>query len=262
MYKFILTDVKDRIGTLTINNPEESNAIDSDGYKEIIQAMDAFDKNDEVSAVIITGAGKNFSAGGNIKKFKERIDNNEISREDTIRDTAGIARAIRICGKPVIAQVNGAAAGLGLGIALACDFRIAAPSTKFVASFINVGFSGDTAIMYSLQHLLGSAKTMEILMLGEMIPGEKAMEMGMLTQLVPEEELASAALALAKKLAAKPLVALRLQKQLYYKTFFGDKFDSYIAHESADMFDCSLTDDYKEAVYAFLEKRPPNFKGK
>jgi len=158
MYNGILYDVKDRIATITFNNPEEGNAMQFEVYQEIIAALAEADGDDNVAAVIVTGAGKNFCAGGNIRRFKRIIEDKTYIEQKSVRETVRLATAFMRCGKPVIGMINGAAAGLGMGLALACDFRIIAPSTKIVAAFINVALPGDTAIVYNLQRMVGMAE--------------------------------------------------------------------------------------------------------
>ncbi|MGD9559072.1 MAG: enoyl-CoA hydratase/isomerase family protein [Oscillospiraceae bacterium] len=261
MYKWILLDVKDRIATLTLNHPTQGNAVPSDGYLEIVDAMNRCDKDDDVAVVVLTGAGKHFSAGGNIRKFQESIDSKAYLKEDIVRDTAKIVLSLRQCGKPTVAMVNGAAAGLGFGLALSCDFRIVTAKSKFVAAFSNIGLTGDTGIMFMLQRMVGLAKATELMMLGQPVPGEEALALGLANRLAPEGELEQVTLEFAKTLAARPLMALRYQKQLYYETFMRGYMD-YAYREAQYMREASMTEDFAEAVSAFLAKRPPEFKGR
>ena len=158
-------------------------------------------------------------------------------------------------------MVNGAAAGLGLGIALACDFRFVTKSSRMTAGFVNIGLPGDTSILYSLQMMIGTAKTMEWMMTGDILDGEQAYNLGAASHLVPEGQLESATMEFAKMIASKPLLAMRCQKKLMYETFW-DKVDIYNDHESDYMTVCSQSQDFREAVDAFLEKRKPTFTGK
>ncbi|NLW78914.1 MAG: enoyl-CoA hydratase/isomerase family protein [Ruminococcaceae bacterium] len=261
MYNGILYDVKDRIATITFNNPEEGNAMQFEVYQEIIAALAEADGDDNVAAVIVTGAGKNFCAGGNIRRFKRIIEDKTYIEQKSVRETVRLATAFMRCGKPVIGMINGAAAGLGMGLALACDFRIIAPSTKIVAAFINVALPGDTAIVYNLQRMVGMAKTREWMMTGATIDADEMMRLGLATKLVPEEELQSATLEYAQKLARRPLQAIRRQKQLIYETFYRE-MEPYGDREATYMRECSMTSDFEEATNAFLEKRRPSFTGK
>ena len=157
-------------------------------------------------------------------------------------------------------MVNGAAAGGGFSIALACDFRVASPSTKFVMSFINIGLPADTGSMYNLNRLVGGARAVEIMRLGEPIRGERAYEIGLVTKLVPDEALEEEAVRFAKKLAHGPLQAYKRQKMME-NAFFRENYEAYSIAESVYMLECSHTKDFAEAVNAFLEKRKPEFTG-
>ncbi|MDR1765955.1 MAG: enoyl-CoA hydratase/isomerase family protein [Lachnospiraceae bacterium] len=265
-YRNITLEVADRVATITLNRPEVGNAFHATSYPEIRGAFEACGADPEVGAVIITGAGKNFSAGGDIKGFKKNIENGTYINPDSVRRAGMMSQAARKCPKPVIAMVNGAAAGAGCSLALACDFRILTPKSKLILAFINMGLPGDTGAMYYAVRHLGVAKTIEMLMTGDPVDGEKADKLGLVTILAEEDKLAETTYAFAKKMAAKPLYAIKRQKEILYNYFAGGNtpftLEDYTDTEAESMAECSRTADYAEAVNAFLEKRSPQFIGR
>ncbi|WP_186565128.1 enoyl-CoA hydratase/isomerase family protein [Lawsonibacter celer] len=261
MYTTILTKVEDKIATITINRPEQSNAFAQETYIEVRDALLAFGKDQDVGAIVITGTGKNFSAGGNIANMKKYIDDKTYMSERGPMLTGMMSVACRRCPKPVIAMVNGAAAGAGAGLALACDFRIVSPRSKLIMAFINLGLPGDTAGMYHVGKLVGTAKAMEMMMLGEPIGGEQAYGWGLATRLAADDTLEEETYQFAKKIAHRATYGFAKQKMMMNKYFYPE-LDAFIVDETAGMCECSRTEDHAEAVHAFLEKRAPVFKGK
>jgi 2-(1,2-epoxy-1,2-dihydrophenyl)acetyl-CoA isomerase len=260
-YQEILVKVEDKAATITLNRPQFGNAFAFASYGEVMDAVSKLGEDEAVGAIIITGAGKHFSAGGDINRFKELIETKVFMLPENVATAGKMAAAVRRCPKPVVAMINGAAAGAGCSLALACDFRVVTPKSKFVMAFVNMGLSGDTGGMYYLQKLTGTGKTLEMLMTGAPVGGEEAVRVGLATKLVGEEEFVAETYAFARQLANKPLFALRRQKELLNAFFYGD-LEQYTEKEVEYMVDCSRSSDFAEAVYAFLEKRPPRFTGK
>lgn len=261
MYQDITLEITNRIALISINRTQVSNAFAKTTYGEIRDAVAACEGNEDVGCIVITGNGKNFSAGGDIKRFKELIDSKEYLSEESISSAAEMGAAIRRCAKPVIAMVNGAASGAGLSLALACDFRTGTPKTKLTMAFIKMGLSGDTGSIYFLMKLLNAGKASEMVMTGRPVGGEEAYNIGLLNVLAPEDGLMEATMKFASGLANAPLFAIRKQKELINKFFYADLPD-YTVDETKAMAACSRTDDFAEAVNAFLEKRAPHFQGK
>jgi len=248
------------VAEITINRPELSNAFAPETYQEIKEAIEYCDQNPDIRVVRITGSGKHFSAGGDIKRFSKLFEEGKyLSRENVLR-AGHMVDAIRKCGKPVVAVINGAAAGAGAGLALACDFRVMAESSKIAASFINMGFSGDTGTMYFLKHMLGTAKTIELMIMGKTVCGKDAYAMGLANILSADDQLTQEADRLVAELQSRPTYAIRRQKELMYEFFFQD-FLAFVEREADYMCDTGKTDDHREAVNAFMEKRKPVFKG-
>ena len=242
------------IATITINRSEAMNALTWEIEEELSTVFRYCSFADEVRAVVLTGAGKHFCAGGDIKKFKELPATG-------IRYVAEAARNIRRCRKPVIAMINGAASGAGSALTFACDFRVGDPRTKISAGFTSMGFSGDTNGVYTLTRILGAARATEFYMLGETLTGEEAYRIGLLTRLAEEGKLAEETEKLAAKLAASPTRALGYQKRMINQTQYAD-MELIQEFEESFMPACSLSEDHAEAVNAFLEKRKPRFTGK
>lgn len=261
MYQYITLSIKDRVAVLTFARPESGNAFAKDSYEEVKHAIGSCAENNDVGAVVITGQGVHFSAGGDIKRFKGLIERGEFIGTDSIMRAASMAAAVRACPKPVIAMINGAAAGAGCSLALACDFRVVTPKSKMVMAFIKLGLSGDTGAMYYLHRILGTAKTLELMMLGDVVPGEEAVRLGLATKCVEQEALETETMAFAARLAHGPTFAYARQKELMRRYFYHD-MPEYSKDEADYMSACSHTADFAEAVDAFLEKRPAAFQGK
>ena len=256
----VLFSISGKVATITFNRPEHGNAFSKDSYHMTKGFIERCGSDTGIGAVVMTGEGKHFSAGGDIKRFKMLIETGEFLKEENILMAGYMAAAIRRCPKPVIAMVNGAAAGAGCSAALACDFRVVTPESKFIMAFIKLGLSGDTGGLYYLQKLLGVAKATELMMLGEAVGGEEAMRIGLAVKLVDRSVLKEETYKFAEKLANSPLMAIRRQKALMNEFFFAG-LDEYTEKEARYMTECSYTEDFKEAVDAFLEKRPPVFRG-
>lgn len=261
MYQYIILEVKDRVAVIRFNRPESGNAFAKESYIEIREAVEKCAKDDNVGAIVLTGVGRHFSAGGDIRRFKGLIENKEYISTENILRAGAMAKTMRTCPKPVIAMVNGAAAGAGCSLALACDFRFVTPKSKLVMSFIKLGLSGDTGGMYYLNKLVGTAKTLELMMLGDMIGGEDCVQLGLATRCVEADALEEETLAFAAKLAHGPLYGYAKQKELMMKYFYSD-LEDYYEDEANFMSSCSYTEDFAEAVDAFLEKRTPIFQGR
>lgn len=259
MYQYIQLVVEDHIGIITITCPETANAIHPSVYAEIKDAVCGCVIDDAVHVIILTGEGKHFSAGGNIREFKELIETETYIEERSIQLAGDTAEAIRRCPKPIIAMINGTAAGAGCSLALACDFRIMEPESKLVMAFINMALPGDTGGIYNMYKLLGPSKTAELIMLGKPVDGEEAARIG-LAKVVSSGSLWKETRAFARELSLKPQMAIRRQKEMISEFFYND-LREFTKMESKCMAECSESGDFIEAVNAFLEKRKPEFKG-
>ena len=262
MYQYLTLKKENEVATITLNRPEVGNAFNVDLYIEVREAMEDCSEDASVRVVVITGAGKHFSSGGDIKHFKRRIDEGKGFHHSEVLKTGMMINAIRLCPKPVVAKINGVATGAGAAVALACDFRVMSVKSKFVFAFSNMAFSGDTNMIYSLERIVGTAKTAEWMALGTIVGGEEAFRLGLTTRLAGEGEgeLDQTADQLITELLGRPTGAIGRQKRLYYEFFFNDILPMTV-REGDYMCECALSADQKEAVYAFLEKRKPHFTG-
>lgn len=266
MSGFVKLERHGRIALLTLDHPEALNAIGSrQDCDEFVAALDAINADPGVSAVVLTGAGRAFSSGGNLKGMRDRngvgpLDQPDSTRESYRRGVQQVTRAFMDLDVPAIAAINGHAIGLGLDLACLCDIRIAADSAKMAASFIKVGIVPGDGGAWSLARVVGYAKAAELFFTGDSFDAEAALAMGLVSRVVPLAALLPEAMALAQRIAANPARALRLTKRLLREAQhlrMGDVLElsaayQAIAHETAD---------HREAVASILEKRPPDFTG-
>lgn len=248
------------IATITLNRPESNNAFTWDMFREIEAILSFCSEDDSVRAVVITGAGKHFCAGGDIKSFKQRIEDGTGLPETGMRLSAKMAAAARRCAKPVIAKINGAVSGAGVGLALACDFRVMTEKSRLIGGFVKMGFCGDTAGWYYLSKLIGTARAIEFFMLGEPMGGQEAFTLGLANRLADSESFDEVTQTVALTLAGSPTTALAYQKKMLNLVLYPD-LDVVTELEIQLMVECSHTADHAEAVNAFLEKRQPMFTG-
>ena len=259
-YEDLLLDKKDGIATITLNAPEKMNALTVGIKRSLSLAVDDIANDDDVRVVIVTGAGRGFCAGGDVSRMgaareKTRSERLQVLGKDT-------ATAFPKLDKPVIAAINGACIGAGLSVALSCDIRIASENAKFGSGFILRGLVPDNAATYYLPRVVGLSKALELMLTGKMFSAAEAEQLGIVSRVVPLDELMKVANELAAEIAKQPPVALELTKRLVWRSMIDD-----IAHhldwETYAQNICHETEDHKEAVRAFMEKRPqPQFKGK
>ena len=257
MDKHINLHIEDGIATITIDRPASNNALNAPMFRDLIRAVEHCDADDAVQVLVVTGAGKNFSAGGDIK---EMASFDFISYDLSIL-TGQASLSLRKCSKPVIAMVNGAAAGAGCGIALGADFRIMTEESCLLTAFSSVGLPGDTGCIYHLKQIVGLAKTIELMALSPRIYGKEAFRLGLTTRLAPDGKLEEETQSFTEKLLRRPLSALALQKQLYYEVFYRD-YMAYSRLEAENLAKAGASADHREAVTAFIEGRKPVFNQK
>lgn len=260
MYNTLLYDVENSVATITINRPEASNAFSEETYGEITDAVYKSDENEDVKAIIITGAGKTFCAGGDVKYFAKMAETGEGISEEGVILTGEMVKSIKSISKPVISAVNGVAAGAGAGLALASDFLILGESSSLLPAFMQMALPGDTDLIYLLQQAIGSFRTTRHVMLNEPITAELAKDYGIAYDIVEDDAIVASAWKLAERLVNGPSKAIAYQKELL-KEFFIPQVEVFNQKEAKVMHAASKTSDHKEAVSAFLEKRKPHFKG-
>jgi len=252
------------IVTITLNRPDRLNAMNDKLMSELGTALDLVLHNDEANVLVITGAGRAFCAGADVS---ERLGNvpGEASFEQRRlamkRGPQAIIKKIQGMEKPTIAMVNGAAAGAGFDLALACDIRVGANTAKFKIAYTPLGLVPGAGGFWFLPRIVGVGKALEIIYSNEPIEAEEAYRLGVLNKVVPVEELEKEVMGLAKKIASNPPIALRLDKQLVYRGLEVG-LDMALELASNAQVVCFASEDHKEALAAMLEKRKGKFKGR
>ena len=265
-YEDLLLEKKDGIATITLNVPEKLNAITSGIRVSLPLAVAEIAKDDEVRVVIVTGAGRGFCAGADVtdlEAVKGFGGSSEVPRHVGLKVLGmPIADLFPRLDKPVIAAINGACAGMGFSIALSCDIRIASEAARFVAAQVARGLVPDVGMTRYLPLTVGMAKALELMFTGKMIGAAEAEQLGIVSQVVPPDDLMKVAQELAARIVQNPPIAIELTKRIVYRTMLDD-ISRHLDLETWAQAICFQTEDHRESVRAFLEKRPqPQFKGK
>jgi len=263
MDEVLLERLEDGVLTLTMNRPDRLNALTWEMLDRMQRALHKAAADREVGAIVLTGAGRAFCAGGDVKSMAETpqgLENYE-ERVADLRRRMESARLLHEISKPTIAMVRGPAAGAGLSLALACDFRIAGEEARFTTAFAKVGLSGDFGGHYFLTQLVGTAKARELYLLSPVLDAKAAQALGLVTKLVSDAALEAETKAFALALAKGPRVALGYMKQnlnLAESASLAQVMDAEAMRHTR----CSATEDHREAAAAFVAKRPPVFAGR
>ncbi|MBV9957030.1 MAG: enoyl-CoA hydratase family protein [Acidobacteria bacterium] len=259
--KSFLYEVREGVGTITLNRPERLNALTFEVYRELTDTFAALRDEEEVRAVVITGAGRAFCSGGDVLDIIGPLFERDMAGLlEFTRMTCELVRNIRALRKPVIAALNGTTAGAGACIALASDIRLAAPTAKIAFLFVRVGLSGaDMGAAYLLPRLVGLAKATEMLYTGDFISAEEAARIGLYNRVVAAEELETETRALAERLARGPSFALAMTKEMLDREL-EVSLDTALEWEAQAQAVCMQHPDYREAYEAFVGKRAPKFK--
>ena len=255
-YTEIQVERQDGVGVITLNRPDKLNAMTDQSWTELSDILGEMNRDQAVRAVVLTGAGRGFCAGIDVSSAGTVGSQAVISILDMIP-----APALIRCGKPTIAAVNGIASGGGLGLALSCDLRIASDQARFNSSFIRLGLVPDAGTSHLLPQIVGLPKALELMYTGQMVDAQEALRLGLVSQVVPHEELQSAAFSLARKLAQGPPLALALTKRLAYNGLAPD-IEEHCDLEIYLQRICIDSEDFKEGIQSFQEKRAPNFQGR
>ncbi|MES9538272.1 enoyl-CoA hydratase-related protein [Actinomadura sp. NPDC000600] len=261
MSETVLYDVTDGVGTITLNRPDGMNSLTVEMKESLRAAVVRAAADPAVRAVILTGAGRAFCAG---QDLREHGDNLAAGRglDGTVRDHYNpIVLAIAGMRKPVVAAVNGVAAGAGASLAFACDLVVASDKARFATAFTGIGLAPDSGMSWTLQRLVGRAKAAELLLLGEPVKAQEALEMGLVTRVVPADELAPASVELARRLASGPTVAYGAVKAALDHAATHD-LASALEREAELQDECEKTSDHHNATEAFLKKQQPVFEGR
>lgn len=261
-----LGEVRDGVAVLTFNRPERMNALHPDTYVAFQKLLPELAADRSVGALMLTGAGRAFCAGGDVQGMNQRNqgDTPKPTPEDRISQLESnqrtVSQALFEFPKVTLAALPGATAGAGLSIALACDLRIAAETAVLTTAFAKIGFSGDFGGSWFMTQLIGAAKARELYLTADKIDGVEAHRLGLVNRVVPVDELQDAAFAWAKEFAAGPTVAHRYIKQNINRAIVAD-LPTALSGEAQGMTRTGQTDDHKAAVRAFVEKQPATFTG-
>lgn len=262
MSDLLLLTVRDRVATLTLNRPDKLNAINVALLEEAGAILKKWSRDPEIGAIVVTGSGRAFCAGGDVSMMAREDSGQTLEQKiDGLRDMQEISWLLYSSPKVTIASVNGFAMGAGLGIALACDLRIAASTAKFGTAYAKVGYGGDFGTTWLLTHYAGAPKAKEMFFLADPIDAAEAYRIGLVNRVVEPDKLAEETTAVATRIAQGPLTSYRYMKANVNLASAVD-FRTLLDREPETHLRCGETDDHREGVRAFLEKRAPKFTGR
>jgi len=258
----VLCRVEERVAVVTLHRPEAKNALTLPMKQALARLVPRLGEDPGVGAVLLTGAGRAFCAGGDTKRMaQEGAPPSPEERKRQLRWEHGIPLALHRLPKPTLAALPGPAAGAGFSLALACDLRVMAESAFVTTSYVKLGLSGDYGASWFLTRLVGPARAREILFLGERLSSSECLALGLVNRVVPDAELEATARDLSRRLANGPPIALRYMKDNLNRAL-DESLEAILELEAERMVDGATSEDYVEAVRAFEERRPPVFKGR
>ena len=266
-FQQIIYEKGDGLATITLNRPERMNAFTLQMIREWAQALEDARADPEVRAVIVTGAGRGFCAGADLRGEsallgREQRPPSPAERRNWLRDTVhAVPRAVALLDKPYVAAVNGPAVGAGMDMASMCDIRIASETARFSMAYVKMGLIPGDGGCYFLPRIVGVAKALELIWTGDFIDAQDALRLGYVTKVVPPDDLMPAVRDFARRLAEGPAVSIQLAKRLVYRGLEASLSEA-LEEASQAMGIVQSTEDAREGPLAYIEKRPPQFKGR
>jgi len=260
-WKNVIFKKQENVAYITINDVEKRNALTLETADSLINCLNACSDDEEVRVIVLRGAQGNFCGGGDIKGMKHKVDTNTTETRPALRKNNALIKAILYNKKPVVAWLEGAVAGGGVSLALACDFTYAQEESLFTFAFVNIGFVPDMGSSFMLTKNLGAAKAKELMMLGSRFSGKEAQQWGIITQAVPKEKLEETIQKVIHKLAGGPTLAYERIKKLLNRNLYSG-LECAMENEGEYQYELCKTNDHAEAIHSFFEKRKPTFIGK
>ena len=253
------------VASITLNRPEVRNALSPDMLEQLAAALEHC-RGQEVRAVVITGSGGAFCSGADLSNLAQALERSAQELSSHLKGLADrlhhdVVLKIRQLAKPVVASINGVAAGAGFSLALACDLRIASQEARFILAYANIGATADGGSTYFLPRLLGTGRAIEVYLMNQPISAQRAFDMGLVNRVVPGDELQKHTLEMAQRLAAGPTLAYGRVKALMDRSWSSD-LASQLDDEATAIGEIALSRDFQEGITAFMEKRGPRFEGK
>jgi len=263
MEKKIGFAIKDKVAIIKFVDPENLNPLSKESAKQLLETLENLKNNNEIRCIIITGTGKAFSAGGNVKEFKSSIEKGTPGQlmDDLTQDLYKIAKILRLYPKPVIAAVNGWAVGAGMNLALSCDLIIAAETAKFSQSFCKLALIPGFAGTILLSRQLTWQQAIQMAFFGDAYSAEDLKNLGFINEIVPSEKLEDISFEWAKRLAKGPTLTYARTKELFFEAL-STPLEEHLENERQMQIKSAQTEDYKIGVFAMTEKKEPNFIGK
>jgi enoyl-CoA hydratase len=255
-YEMILTETRSRVGLITLNRPQALNALNNQLMREVVDALKAFDDQDNIGAMVITGNTKAFAAGADIKEMA-----GQSSAEMKNNDYTSVFDRIRSIHKPVIAAVSGWALGAGCEVAMSCDMIVASESAKFGQPEITIGVIPGAGGTQRLTRAVGKAIAMEMILNNRTLTAQEAYQFGLVNRVVPVETYLEEALKLAEEIASRAPLAVRAAKKMIDQVY-EESLTAGLAEEKQEFYDLFSSEDQKEGMQAFIEKRKPEWKGR
>ena len=259
----VLTHIENKVATMTLNRPDKLNALSRELITQATDLVKLWSRDPDIGAIVITGSGRAFCAGGDVGNMaKENVEPEPLEQQiDGLRQAQELSWLLYNSPKITIAAVNGFAMGAGLGICLSCDLRIASAQAKFGTAYAKIGFGGDFGTSWTLARYVGAAKAKEMFFLADIIDAHEALRLGLLNRVVVHDELTAHVNEIAGRIAYGPLTSYRYMKANINFAQTAD-FRTVLDREAETHLRCGQTEDHKEGVQAFLEKRQPNFTGR